>query len=197
MSAVWWEKTVEYAFVVAAFHYKKCDLASPLAGKHEKLGGDAVFAQASSFVLIEFKRSEAEIPTDESRFIDYEDAKSKLQEYGHHHFVFGVESDKHPGCFDLAAETYFGRTRHQSPFDCLKTGVAETEFRFYLERLSELKKEDGRSSSGHVSPEAISTVLGVSEGGKIVSAQSLYEYSPDLCPVSRPGHASESESFRP
>lgn len=183
MPGVWWEKTVEYAFVVAACDDGKCDFVSPLAGKHEKSGGDAVFAQALKFVLIEFKRSKLEIKTEESLFHNYNEAKSKLQNYEHHHFVFGVASASNPKRLELAAETYFGRTRHQSALACLDTGLGKDDFHSYLKLLYDLKKPDRRGSGGHVSPGALSTVLGVSKDGKIVSAQSLYEHSPDLFPV--------------
>ena len=68
MSEDWWEKTIEYAFVIEAFKASMCDFASPLAGKHERLAADAVFSKASTFVLIEFKKSKA----------DYDDAKGSV-----------------------------------------------------------------------------------------------------------------------
>lgn len=180
MNDTWWEKTVEYAFVVAAFAAQKCDFAAPLAGKHERLAGDATFVKASKFVLIEFKRNEIEIPTEKSLFHDYEDAKSKLKSFKHHHIVFGASSP--PGRLELVAQTYFQGTRQNSALDCLNSGVTKEDFIKYLELLADLKKEDNRGSDGHVSPEAMSTVVGVSADGKMVQAVSLCDYAPNLFP---------------
>lgn len=182
MNGSWWEKTVEYAFIVAAFTAQKCDFAAPLAGKHERLAGDATFVKASKFVLIEFKRHENETPTEKSLFLDYEEAKSKLEGFKHHHIVFGASSTKEPCRLELVAQTYFKAERQISALDCLNSGVAKDEFYKYLELLANLKKEDKRGSGGHVSPEAMSTVVGVSDDGKMVQAAPLYEYAPDLFP---------------
>lgn len=183
MNDTWWEKTVEYAFVVAAFTAQKCDFAAPLAGKHERLAGDATFVKASKFVLIEFKRNESEIPTEKSLFHDYEDAKSKLEAFNHHHIVFGDYSTEEPSRLELVAQTYFQAKRQNSALVCLNFGVTKDEFYKYLELLAELKKEANRGSGGHVSPEALSTVVGVSDDGKMVQAAPLYEYAPNLFPI--------------
>jgi len=194
-SEIWWEKTVEYAFVVAASQEGKFDFAAPFAGRHERLAADAMFAKASKFVLVEFKRNKDEIPTEKSLFHCYEDAKTKLANYYHHNIVFAIISE---GTLQLAAQTYFSAKPCGSALDCLSSGVDESTFLTYLGLLAELKKEDGRSSSGHISPEALSTVMGITENGKIVDARPLYEYAPALFPaqIYRPDH-SESSSPSP
>jgi hypothetical protein len=188
MQHEWWEKTVEYAFVIAAFQAGKCDFASPLAGKHERLASDAVFVKAASFILIEFKRSEAEIRSEASLFSNFDDAEPKLAGYRHHHVVFGSVSTGADISLELAAQPYVGGPRYGSALECLRNGATADEFKEYLELLAELKEEDGRSTTGHVSPESMSTVLGVSADGKVVSAQPLYEHSPGLFPVEREGN---------
>lgn len=198
MDFTWWEKTVEYAFVVAAFTAHKCDFAAPLGGKHERLAGDAMFVNASKLVLIEFKRDEDAIPTEKSLFHDYEVAKTRLEGFKHHYIVFGASSTKEPVRLELVAQTYFQAERQDSPLDCLKSGVTRDEFDKYLEILADLKKEDNRGSDGHVSPEAMSTVVGVSDDGKMVQAAPLYEYAPKLfpSPVSRHDHTPKFPSTR-
>lgn len=196
MNDTWWEKTVEYAFVVAAFTAQKCDFAAPFAGKHERLAADATFVKASKFVLIEFKREETEIPTEKSLFHDYETAKSKLEGFKHHYIVFGAYSTNGPAQLELVAQTYFQAKREITALDCLSSGVSKDEFYKYLKLLADLKKEDNRGSGGHVSPEAMSTVVGVSDDGKMVKAASLYEYAPDLfpSPVYRNDHTPKTSS---
>ena len=180
----WWGKTVEYSFVVAAFQSGKCDLAAPLSGKHERLAGDTVFGAESSLVLIEFKRDESEVPTELSLFHDYEQAKSELFKYEHHQIIFGVPSNGEPATLNLAAETYFSARPRASALEVLNYGISGVEFRKYVEALARLKKEDGRSTTGHVSPEALSKVMSVSRDGTILNAKPLFEYAPDLFPVS-------------
>jgi hypothetical protein len=56
---IWWEKTVEYQFVLAT-HLRRTSgaLFSPFDGEHEQ-AGDAVFASPENrWVLVEFKRNE-------------------------------------------------------------------------------------------------------------------------------------------
>jgi hypothetical protein len=179
----WWEKTVEYSFVLAAFQSGKCDLAAPLSGKHERLAGDTVFGVESSLVLIEFKRDEAEIPTELSLFHDYEQAKLELFSYEHHQIIFGAPSETEPATLNLVAETYFSARRRASAVEVLNYGIDGVEFRKYVEALARLKKQDGRSTTGHVSPEALSKVMSVSRDGTILGAKPLFEYAPDLFPV--------------
>ncbi len=176
----WWEKTVEYKFVVDAFREGKCEFATPLSGKQERLAGDAVFGSQSLLVLIEFKRNKTEIPTERSLFHDYEKAQEELSNYDHHHIVFGVQSQNSLGTLELAAQTYFSGRPRTSALDSLRFGINGERFRQYVEALARLKKEDGRSTSGHISPEALSSVMSISKDGEILAAMPLYEYAPDL-----------------
>ncbi len=180
MEQDWWEKTVEYAFVVAAFQAGKCDLAAPLSGKHERLVGDALFGADSRLVLIEFKRDAGEIPTEESLFHNVDEARRDLWDYEHHHIVFGALSAHSPMTLELAAETYFSRKPRESALASLSFGIDGEEFRRYVKALANLKKEDGRSTSGHISPEALSSVMSVSQEGQLLACKPLYDFAPGL-----------------
>lgn len=193
----WWEKTVEYAFLTTAVMEGKCTYAVPMAGKPERAAGDAIFGVPNSFVLIEFKREKEELSSEIPLFWDYEATKQILGHYKHHHFVYGEELPDAPGMLALYAQPYFSLSNRCSALDCLESGIGEADFRHYLELLFAAKKEDGRSSSGQISPEALSTVLGLSANGHIVQAVPMYIYAPDLFPADRyePLGASSSPFF--
>ena len=76
---VWFEKTVEYAYVARLVLSQKMGFAAPLAGVHERYAGDAVFGVAEKFVLIEFKRTREFLPSEISLFLDYNKAKKSFQ----------------------------------------------------------------------------------------------------------------------
>ena len=178
---MYWEKTVEYSFVLAAA--SRFDLVAPLSGKHERLAADTVFGADSRLVLIEFKRDESEIPTEESLFFDYELAKAELFHYEHHQIVYGVSTYGQTPGLSLAAKTYFSARPRATAVQVLDHGISGVEFRKYVKALARLKKEDARSTTGHVSPEALSQVVSVSKKGNLLSAMPLFEYAPDHFPV--------------
>ncbi|AFI89385.1 hypothetical protein [Pectobacterium parmentieri] len=53
---LWWEKHVEYTFVLNASHDCNLDLLSPLAGPAEAIS-DAIVGNNSKYFIIEFKRT--------------------------------------------------------------------------------------------------------------------------------------------
>lgn len=183
---VWWEKTVEYAFVVQAAKTDQIDFAAPLSGKHETTAADAIFSVSSKVVLIEFKRDKSCIPTEMSMFIDYNNAQGQLKGYGHHHIVYAEPTDTHPIELKLKAEKYFDQGNAQNALGCLKTGVDQKEFDDYLVKLAEHKKESKQGSGGHISPEAFASVVGVSDEGNMCAITPLHEYAPTLFPRPEP-----------
>ena len=52
---IWWEKTVEYKFIVDAHKERSLDFAAPLSGIQE-MAGDGVFSADAKLILVEFKR---------------------------------------------------------------------------------------------------------------------------------------------
>ncbi|WP_338617200.1 hypothetical protein [Achromobacter sp. E1] len=167
---VWWEKTVEYKFVLDAERKRGLQFAAPLSGVHER-AGDGVFSSDSKIALVEFKRSEAELETERDKFADYEEASELLMaKDGHHFLVYGSYFDPE---LRLNACTYFSRNTVASPLDLLNFGLESVKFNEYLADLLALKKVDGRSS-GTVAPESVASVIGVTREG--VSATSLSEY---------------------
>lgn len=214
---MWWEKTVEYHFIITAANAQKLDFAAPLSGVNEHTAGDGIFGSDEKLILIEFKRKADGIPTEKSLFKDYEGACKKLSGFHHHVFVYGklktiatnsASADNQAADLpklELGAQPYFIGEPHKDSLDIseiapklrdanghetlefanvldiLKLGVCKTNFNEYLKALAELKEADGRSE-GHVSPEQMSCVIGVTSEGNIVSTQSLHDYVPDLFP---------------
>lgn len=187
---VWFEKTVEYAYVARLVLSRKMGFAAPLAGVHERYAGDAVFGVAEKFILIEFKRTREFLPSEISLFLDYEKAKKDLSSYTHHYFIYGVLEE---GALQLRAEHYFDTNEEKfyyNPIDILACGIPKQEFDTYIKLLAAHKVPDGRAgSAGGMTPETFSTVLGVSQKGDVVETHALHEYAPDLFPAPpRPDH---------
>lgn len=86
---MWWEKTIEYLFIIAAAKAEKLDFAVPLSGVHEHTGGDSIFGKAEKLILIEFKSHASKIPTERSLFKNYAQACELLSGFQHHVFVYG------------------------------------------------------------------------------------------------------------
>ena len=62
----WWEKTVEYLFVVT--HFDEDVMLAPLDGNEERLA-DTIFSKDNKWVVIEFKRNEKCINEEKDKFI--------------------------------------------------------------------------------------------------------------------------------
>jgi len=168
---IWWEKTVEYNFVILTAIDKKINFAAPLSGVQE-IGGDGIFGIDAKLILVEFKRSQKELKTERDKFVCYEKAKDKLIGRDNHHFlVYGSEGDN--SNLNLHARHYFSLKEVESALSILELGVNDEEFKSYLGDLIELKKEAGRSD-GSVGPESVASVVGVSP--ESVSSISLTEY---------------------
>lgn len=186
-AATWWEKTVEYNFILSLHRCGLMDFAAPLSGKHERSAGDGIFGKDNKLVLIEFKRDRREIATERTLFHNYDAAKELLGEHFHHWIVYGLINDLH--AFSTIGQKYFDAQFEINIHDIPGTGVCHEDFMEYLTVLSQLKYPDGRSDGGHVSPESMSLVLGVTAEGKITGTCSLHEYAPMLSPAPAPAPA--------
>lgn len=182
-AAEFWEKTVEYAFVIAASKAAKLDLALPLSGKPERAAGDAIFGSKALLVLVEFKRGKMQVESEQSLFHDYDKARQSLSGIDSHHFlVYPAWLQQPTISFNLFAETYFSRVACVGPLDCLARGKDPAKFRSYLDALFSWKVPDGRSSSGQIGAHEMAQVLGVSTEGKLLEVVTLQDYAPDLFP---------------
>ena len=66
----WWEKTVEYYFVCNFL--KLGYFAMPLDGTYEAIGDTIFIDDDRQFLLVEFKKDKASIPTEKNKFENYE-----------------------------------------------------------------------------------------------------------------------------
>jgi hypothetical protein len=172
---MWWEKTVEYRFVLEADRERGLSFAAPLSGVEERASGDGIFSADSKLILVEFKRSARELDSDICKFSDYEGAEDALAAIdGHHFLVYGaIGKSEGSNQLDLRACTYFSRVDAGEAISILDEGVDPESFNAYLAKLVSYKAADGRSE-GSVSPESVSCVTGVSSKG--ASSISLAEY---------------------
>ncbi|GAA5784861.1 hypothetical protein [Chitiniphilus shinanonensis] len=99
MNKIWWEKTVEYAFI---FHLSRIiptqtqGFIAALDGNHEA-AGDVIGALGEKWIMIEFKRNINSI-TDERRNKfepnQYEIAQTKLKDRDNHHLIIYGKLDE-------------------------------------------------------------------------------------------------------
>ena len=174
----YWEKTVEYAFLTLAINEGKADFAAPLAGALER-AGDAVFADRSSFILLEFKACESGMASEHSKFTSYEDAKKALKGSDSHHFFVYGKLEKN--LLTLVATTYFSRKPAEGVYgtalDCFEHGADKDTFDGYLTEFLAFRKPDERSKGGGKDISDYATVIGVDPNGVSAIACSLRDYA--------------------
>ncbi|RAP57335.1 hypothetical protein [Oleiagrimonas sp. MCCC 1A03011] len=187
----WWEKTVEYYFILK--HVDPNLLVSPLDGKEEKLG-DTIISSNNKWVLIEFKRDESCLSSEIKKFYDYEKALTKLSDKDDHHYLIYGEFN---GNFRLNCKTYFSAKDRDSIESALKTGIDKNAFAKYVEEFTGLKNPpDGGGGAGGLSLADYSLVACVKDDGNIVECMSISDYQqsmgyePDPEPMQQPGSRS-------
>ena len=178
MSIRWWEKTVEYEFVMAMSRQKRLFLA-PLDGEHEK-AGDAIFSSNNRWVLIEFKKDIGAFRSEMEKFISYADAKAALSSSdSHHYIVFGRESSTLPARLELCFRTYFSE-KVCNLDGILKSGQQFSEFKSYVEKYVKFKKEPRGGGGTGLTMEDFALVAGVNADNSIVECLSLSEFQRQL-----------------
>lgn len=174
MSLTWWEKTVEYKFVMLVAQANKLFLA-PLDGGHER-AGDSVFSTNNLWVLIEFKKDAASIGAEREKFLDYEEARSSLvNRDGHHHIILGRLSTNDRLKLDLRFQTYFSENESDLK-SVLESGVPFSDFYNYVNDFIKFKKPDKRGSRSGGSMDEFALVAGVNADNEIVACLSLSEF---------------------
>lgn len=151
---MWWEKTVEYAFVQAFmpdFSDGRADekrYLAPLDGDHEK-AGDAIMAINTRLVLIEFKRSLGEVNSELEKFPNFPAARRALEGSDRHHFlVYGVAGKT--SRLDLAVRTYFSGLEVEVKKITAK-GKGYNSFSSYLNKFLKFKNPKGGGGAGEKS----------------------------------------------
>lgn len=177
MSVTWWEKTVEYNFVVNASTYG-LNILAPLDGKVES-AGDVIVGKPDKFFIIEFKRKEKDIRTEFNKFhkheTGYNKAKDELYNENNptsHYLIYGkhevikkedndVEKNTHENKLTLTFVNYFDFDKiiiHDNKCHYFEKGMSLEELNHYILRLTFYKnmpKTKGGTESSSGSSEAL------------------------------------------
>lgn len=181
---VWWEKTVEYYFVL---NHLKDRIISPLDGCHEGAGDAIVQGPDKKWIIIEFKRNDKCRESEKNKFYEWETAMSELSAHsGHHFLIYGqYDSDK----FGIGVENYFDPQK-VLPLNILDAAIPKGVFFKYLSTFLSFKKvkkkdedaedSDGDSASGGSSGDVgyidYSVIFGLDEKGKVITSLGLEDF---------------------
>ncbi len=163
MSLVWWEKTVEYYFVIlVAGNWKKI-LATPLSGIAESSIGDLVINNDFKFTLIEFKRRKADIVSEQTKYNDYKGALESLgPKSDHHKILYGKQIGN---AVEVMVRDYFKESAEETGLNIkiiFDDGLDQEAFITYLDDLASFRKKDGRTG-GCFNPMDLQNVYGLAD----------------------------------
>jgi len=190
---LWWEKTVEYKYVLEHFAMLPEGMYAPMDGDAEQLG-DGGFKHGDKFNIIEFKRYKTSINDEKKKFSGYTNFETRLkQEFSrhkknndketqyiqavnlcsHHCLVYGVR-DK-DGNLKLEAMDYIYR-RNQSLPEICKKGLVRAHFKKYVGWFIGEKNRGGGGGNNMFSDGDFSSLVCLSTGGGSFSAMTLKEF---------------------
>jgi hypothetical protein len=183
MSLIWWEKTVEYQFIIEIAKTKVGNaFFMPLDGEHER-ASDTIIATDNKWLLIEFKKDINSIHDEIKKFPEgkYLAAKQELEKYRHHLVIFGQENKK--GLM-VASWNYFqAEAAAQLPGDLFAHSTDKATFDNYLNKFLSYKKPvknpNGGGNKISLTTSEYSNVVGV-RNGKITSIQTLSDYCENI-----------------
>lgn len=179
MALKWWEKTVEYKFIIKCAKKGVLKFA-PLDGNEER-AGDTIISQNNKWIIIEFKKDEDSIKTEKDKFINFDKAKEDLKNEDKHHFiVYGSINAEDNTKLDLNCITYFSENEQTTIKEMLNNSKDKVEFKSYLKKLISYKKSNkgtNSSGSGNLDVEDYALVAAVNTEGNIVECQSLNEFA--------------------
>jgi hypothetical protein len=137
----WWEKTVEYYFVMQATKERKMVVA-PLDGDEER-AGDAICCLNNKWILIEFKKNKQRIVDEKRKFsgTNFSDAKAALMDKDSHHYIVYGNYQQSPYCrFGLCFQTYFSEKNVKTINEMLRNGSDIDNFIHYINEYIHYKK---------------------------------------------------------
>ena len=186
MNLVWWEKTVEYYFVILMIANNQKFLAMPLSGVAESSIGDLVIINDIKFTLIEFKRKKSDIVSEQVKYDDYDRALASLgPESSHHKILYGKQIGN---SVKIMVSDYFKESAEEKVLNIqtiFDDGLNHEAFLVYLDELTSFRKKDGRTG-GSFNPMDLQNVYGITSSNEVVT-WSLHDYCqeflPDLVPI--------------
>ncbi|WP_456090436.1 hypothetical protein [Neisseria sp.] len=168
---VWWEKTVEYQFVIN--NHREFQFVAPLDGNHEKQTSDTILGQDNKFILIEFKRDGNSQTAEFNKFKKVTNEKNnaeileEIKSIKNHqcHFLVYAQLDEEKNRLELFHKeylSYLGKNGNSLTYDeMINKGISLKEFHEYLEKIGQLRVENTdndtntSTSSGGKTPEKI------------------------------------------
>jgi hypothetical protein len=140
---------------------------APLDGNHER-GGDAILANESKWVLIEFKRDKNSISDEIEKFTSYPDAKKELEPHDAHHIL--IYGEPNNNSIILQCQSYFS-AKVTTVDKVLQSGTDKDHFINYLNKFVEFKNSSKGSVGGY------GFVAGVSSDGTVTKCMKLSEFA--------------------
>ncbi|ELA7338559.1 TPA: hypothetical protein ACN36B_004634 [Vibrio parahaemolyticus] len=191
----WWEKTVEYSFVLKAAKENIFNLFMPLDGDVETIG-DTVVCKDSMYFILEFKKSLSDLSGEYKKYaggkFGFAVAAEQLKDMSAYkaHFLIGGKLDSGKNYLEIEVRKYFESSILQNEFSQIfEKGVTLKEMQEYTEKLTEFKVEgnasgdEGDSSGGKV----YQSVLAISKSQKTATLIPLsYFKGFQMAPVPRP-----------
>ncbi|HDO1320900.1 hypothetical protein NRL00_01860 [Aeromonas dhakensis] len=169
----WWEKTVEYTFVLEAAQKGIFNLFMPLDGDVESIG-DTVVCTNSKYFILEFKKTLSDLSGEYKKYeggkAGFSKAANELKDMPAYqaHFLIGgkIGTKRH---LEIQVSHYFEHAITDGIFsNTFQKGVSLKEMKEYSEKLTTLKTlgteidTNGSSSGGFY----YESVLAISMSGK-------------------------------
>ncbi len=177
MALKWWEKTIEYKFIILCAKEKVLKFA-PLDGE-EEIAGDNFISNNNKWIIIEFKKDKNSINTETYKFEDFKKAEQALINEDQHHFIVYGGINKKSNKLDLYCQTYFSKNKLTKIKDMLNSGKDISEFKNYVRKFILYKKSNkGATSSGNgkLNVENYAMVAAIDSNGNIEECQSFNEF---------------------
>lgn len=184
----WWEKHVEYNFVMNA--YKECglELLSPLAGPAEAIS-DAITGSDGRFFIIEFKRTLNHFKDEYKKFVngkkDFELCADKLMKCKASHFHFIIAGEQVDDKLELRCTKYFNTNETLDLNKKLfEKGMNKNQLDVYAKAFTLFKiygqesEKEGNGGSGNFFYNK--NVLSIGEDGKCSILPIQFYYKPKL-----------------
>lgn len=157
---VWWEKTVEYQFVIN--NHREFQFVTPLDGNHEKQTSDTILGKDNKFILIEFKRDGNSQTAEFNKFKKVVKEKSdddileEIESIKNHqcHFIvyaeLNKEENKEENKLELFHKEYLSYLKNSGEHikynEMIKNGISLKEFIEYLREFGQLRVQDTGSN---------------------------------------------------
>jgi hypothetical protein len=200
----WWEKTVEYNFVIRVQNEEVANFLAPLDGNVEQIG-DAVIGKDSKFFIVEFKKT---LSIEDSEYKKYNNGKDgynrakvacmKINK-GLHHLIIGGKLSNLKKTLELEIRHYFDEK--EIPSNSIKKslthGVGQDILDQYIlalinerskeeHRLGDDEDEGGGDGGGGVT---LASIIGLSANGCVSTIDlEYYRLKRKLKPEPKPNN---------